>query len=282
MNLNNIPIKNKSNFYREESNNRLLIIPGGADSNSSLIIDETGKCILDLCNSKNTVNDIINLLKIKFDENDTDIVKNDVEDFLNLMMKSRVIDKFKECIMYTGVDIYLNDNLKIHRCGEGDIERIFNIVNSSENKIQNFENLIAAEPNNRSTVIARFNKLKIRNDLFKFSHEYYILVDTSLNKDLAMLSLSDCSNKKINIYEIVMLNLIDTISQDLLNSFINKSISNLLHEICPKCSKIKFNVTNNVDNNIIETLSFNLFNQVGVLKNEYGQGIDKILFEKNI
>ena len=287
MNLNNKPKVKEGNFYRDESNDKLLIIPEKLDQNYSIIVNNTGKEILNLCNGKNTIANIIEILKIKFDETNSEKITNDVISFLYNMLNQQVIHEFKEEPMYTGIDINLNDNYKIHRCGEGDIDNIISTINSirqekyESDSSEKLEEVILTNARNKKLAIHKIQRLKLRNNLFKFAEEFYILIDKKNSKNVSLLAYSDISNKNIQMYEVSIFEYLDEIPSDIITMFISKSIDNLKNEICTECSKIKFYSNSNIKNDFMMNLfKKNNFTKVGYLKNEYGKGIDKLIFEK--
>lgn len=174
--------------------------------------------------------------------------------------------------MYKGLDIYTFSDYVIHRCGEGNINDLVSILELEAKKIYLTNDVI-----NRSTNI---KKLYIRDKLFNYVQEFYILKDNEGNI-ISILGLSDLSNKYINKYVIDLFNIYKNISDDILVNFIEKSINDL-KSIYKECIKISIYIE---ENNMYSKELSNLmqqsgFEHYGTLKNEYGLNKNQLIYEK--
>lgn len=276
MNFNSIPIIYDKTFIRKEKEGS-IVIPNDKSFNDIIVINDTGLDILNLCNSTNTVNDIINILEIKY-KDDRKKISNDVVNFIATMRKNNIIFCDLEDIMYLGKDIFLDKNYNIHRCGEGNINDIINLQKNKEKLF--FVNNKIARYNVIQDVIL---KMYIRDKIFKFKQEYYILENN--NKEaVALIIFSNKKNKFIEYYELLLLNIYEDIDIGLIEKFVELSIKNLKDDVCKTLRKVSAYIESNNDytkRNEEFLLKLN-FEKNGLMKDAFGINVDKLIYERII
>lgn len=284
MDNNIIPSIKDGTFTREEREGHLLLIANGSTQNDTIIVNETGKKILSLCNSKNNINDIVKKLSIEFEDNHLEKILDDVKSFLREMKLKNIIEFNMENVMFNGIDICNFEGYILHRCGEGELNRIVSLVNRSGKITNSPEKFVITTKTKKLDVMNNIRRLNIRNSLFKYLEEYYILSKKSNDKleDVAIISFINSKNLCISIYEVGIFDYYEQLPENIIDIFVKKSLNNIKEDICPECKKIKFSTTNIFEkkSNILKTFKKNDFNIVGTLKDEYGEGVDKILLEK--
>lgn len=176
--------------------------------------------------------------------------------------------------MYNGLDIYKSSNYIIHRCGEGDINKLVEIFNLKNRK--SYLNHIL----NKNTHV---RKLYLRDKLFNYAEEFYILEDISHNV-LALIGLCDVSNIYIYKYNIDIIEQFADFDINILINFIDKCMENIKNEICKDCYKFNAHIeSNNAKlNEFIIIMNELSFKNVGYLKNEHGLDINEIIFEREL
>lgn len=277
MNLDDIP-KLRNNFYREESNGKTLIIPEGLDQNFSVLLNKDSFYILQLCDSKRSIREIMNILNLKSNEFD------ELNLFFKNLIKKQIIEKFVEDTMYNGINFNIKEDYEVHRCGEGDLELIlsimndFNLKDKENNSYYNEQKIVITNTNEKILTKNKLRRLHLRNNLFKFAEEFYILKRN--NENLGIISFTNESNKYAKIYELNYINFSNKVDMKILNNFLLESVNNLKNEICYNCEKIKFATSSNVKKEVLDLIKSTEFIKVGILRNEFGKGNDKILFEK--
>lgn len=259
MNYNSIPLIVKGTFIRKEREGAILI-PVSGDINDSLIINETGFSILSLCNSKNSINNIVEQLKVKYnDENSIEILQ-DVVEFINLMKKRNIIFCDLKDEISIGKDIYSNENLSVYRCGEQKIGTIKKILNNKEIKNYIYDEL-------------KINTLYIKNNINKF----YIIIDKK-NNNLGLLFFKNSSNKFSVIYDIMICKSnVDIIN---INNVINICINDLINLSNGNLNKIRISINSDENFHFIEEILKNGFKKSVILSHEYGLNLHKIIFER--
>lgn len=272
MNLKAKPTIVPNTFIREEKD-KMIIIPIDKNFTNITTVNETGIRIINLCNGKNCIEDIVENLKIIFDDTDTYKIYNDVIEFIEKMKRLKVINCVLENEMYRGKNINLLNNYIVHRCGEGDIEKIVSLSNKN-NKIKYKEGYIY-------NYDEKIKKIAIRNNLFNYNEEFYILKDIDDN-DLAMFSFNKVEDNYILMYTIGFFEIYSNIDIDVVCNFLNECVNDIKNNIEKDCIKIKAYINSKIKfiediNNILNKCGFN---KVAVLESEFGQGIDKIVYDK--
>lgn len=278
MNLNVIPVLKKKTFLRNELNNSALIIPPNKTFNDLKIINETTMKILELCNGKNTINDIINKLMKEFNEDNHKKVLEDVISLLLALRRNGIIHCNMEDVMYLGKNLKFSENYTIHRCGEGDLNHLLSILSSKENTYI-INNTIDYNPNCDTQHLL---PIKIRDNLFNYLQEYYILKDKT-NKEVCLLTFTNELNRHISIYKIELLNIYSNIDSKEIQKFFNVCIDDIKNNICKKdIIKIQAHIEGVLnETNIHEEFLVNLdFKKSGTLLNEYGINKHKFIYEK--
>ena len=176
--------------------------------------------------------------------------------------------------MYDGLNIYMSNNYIIHRCGEDDINLIFEILNLKNKKSYLRNSLLDNE---------YIKKLYIREKLFSYTGEFYILKN-KFDEYLAIIGLNNVSNRFIYKYNISLLDIFNDIDENILINFINLCMKNIKNEVETRCLKFDLTVRSYKDNidELINIFNKLLFENVGSFKNEFGKNIDLIVFEKKL
>lgn len=266
MNYNAIPCIIKGTYIRKENEHGILIARG-KDINYAIKVNSIGMNIINLCNSKNTIYDIVKKLQIIYNDNDYNKILEDVIKFIRFMKKEEIINCNMEDYMFKGKTIFENDNYSIYRCGEDDIKTIIESIKGN--------NIILGSEMHINSML---NKIYIRNQLFNFSEEYYILNQKTLKSNV-ILGLKEMSNSYIKIYTISLLSEFDNFNYSYVKEFISKSIENIKNDICKECLKIKVNFPSVKNKKILELLEDLGFVCVGKFKNEFGNNIDCLNYE---
>lgn len=256
MNYNSIPLIAKGTFIREEESGAILI-PITGNVNATIRVNETGLAILKLCNSENTIIDIIEKLKIQFDDDDIKSITDDVIKFINLMKKKKIIICNLQDSISIGNNVHNDGKNLVHRCGEQDLKTIRKYIEANETTLYIGNKL-------------KFNKKYIMDNI----NNFYLLNNNS--NTLAVLVMSSIQDKNFNIYEIVLLEAINDF--ELISYFINICINDLNRE--NKLNKVRLSIKSNIDYKFIEVLKKLGFQKSVILKNEFGANIDKIILEK--
>jgi len=266
-----VPCIKNGVFIREEDEENLLVIPAGYDYNSSMILNKIGKRIIELCDKKNTVADIVNILSVEFDDKDIDKILDDVRKFILVMKRLSVIICNMEVEMYRGINLCKFNNYKIRRLGEGSIKEIEKFINLEESYFIN--NLLPEH---------EYETINLRAKLFGFLEEFYVFSENE--ETVAMISFEKKVNKYNKYFKVGQIKILKALDNELLKKFLDNCISDLKKSIDSKCNKIRVSLKSDELNleALLKVLKEFDFKEVAILKNEFGVNIDNLILDLNI
>ncbi|OVE66734.1 hypothetical protein CCS79_17295 [Clostridium diolis] len=266
-----VPYIKNGVFIREEDEENLLVIPAGYDYNSSMIVNEIGKRIIELCNRKNTITDIVDTLSVEFDDKDTDKILNDVRKFILVMKKLGVIQCNMEVEMYRGIDLCKFDNYLVRRLGEGNIKELEKCISNKESY---FVNSLPSEH--------EYETINLRAKLFGFLEEFYVLNENE--ETIAMVSFEKKINKYKKYFQVGQIKILKNLDDDLFRQFLNNCISDLKKSIDAKCDKVRISLKSDEVNLdvLLKGLKEANFQEVARFKDEFGTNIDNLILDLNI
>lgn len=134
----NIPHKHHLPYIREELNGYYSILTENGDNNYTML-NSTSKHILDLCDGKNTVSDILEKLLNFYPNIDDEIIKNDMIETLFNLTKIKAIDwkgenKIMANPMLNNIEIQITENTTLSLASEAEIGNIQEyLINFFEN-----------------------------------------------------------------------------------------------------------------------------------------------------
>lgn len=261
MNYNAIPVIRKGTFIRKEEFGGILI-PFSGNINSTITVNGVGYSILKLCDGKRSILDIVESLKIEFQDNDTKKILKDVVNFIITMKKRQILYCNLDDKISKGICIYKDENYGIYKCGLDDIKVINNFLYKD----------------NRSLLIGD-NFIFDRSSISENINNFYILK----NKNGDLISILNLNNiSKIN--NIFNIKYLDTtiLDFDLICKFINLCIMFSLKALNNKFAKIRIGIKSTVNPNFLNKIKNIGFNEVAILKHEFGLNNDSLIFEKLI
>lgn len=135
---NDIPHKHHLPYIREELNGYYSILTENGDNNYTML-NSTSKHMLDLCDGKNTVSDILEKLLNFYPNVDEKTIKNDMIETLFSLTKLKAIDwkgenKIMINPMLNNIEIQITENTTLSLANEGEIRDIQEyLVNFFEN-----------------------------------------------------------------------------------------------------------------------------------------------------
>jgi len=239
--------------------------------NSYNILNNTAKEITELCDGNNTLEDVINLMKIKYKDINAETIKNDVEQMLLLLDRNELIEWEKNINPFAiNEKLYekeIKDNLKLYKTSPYHFKEIYTLLNT-----QNY-NFKIINPVFLKGIF--YNEVSLRHRLFNYSEFFYILKNNI--ETIAIIGLLDeypISNK-VTLTSCIILN------SDI-SSIFKLLISNLFDDLKDRYSKLKINFfTNHPQKDFItQNLEEMNFIKEAELLHEYNDDENEIIYSK--
>ncbi len=208
-----VPIFSKDQMfsYREEKFGYITISPPNRPTIERKILNETSKIILDECNGKNTVKDIIDFLCQKYPEVDRKTIDKDVKTALMNLWSNDIINWKTENPLMREYEIKIDSKYDIRIGFEEDTRNLIEYL--KENR--EFESPIDAVPISEP--------LFIRHAMFTLNHVFFIVeenkqirsvIAVNIFRNSSVVAIGNISNLDIDLKK-VMPNLVS-----LLNNFL--------------------------------------------------------------
>lgn len=266
-----IPEKNITGaFQRNELNGSLLIVPKGCSHNEAIIINRTGKEILEQINGERTISDIVNIIARQNGEVPLVQIQNDVDKFINYLFKMNLLSYKGDDKVYTGKQVARIGDLTIHRCGEGSIKRLLNLF--KEETYFDFLNSVLTKDS--------YDPLSLRAKLFNYLEEFYIL--ERAGKDIALFSMLNGRHQPNHTASFNRLLAVEQISQETIVKFMQECFINYLADIDPECHRVRLTKiieTIEISGEMGEILRQTGFKTTAILLNEYGPDKNQLILD---
>lgn len=278
-----IPKFNRKNlpYFRNEKNGFLSIISANDPYAMVQLLNSTAVEIVELCNGKYSINEIISLIQQKYYDTNPVLIKQCVEILLVRLDRSNLInwvknDPFFQENLRSGYQLVKNITLK--RNSENDFRSIFGFIHLGLINDNNIPiTLIYMSPYSSED---QYNQLILRNKLFNFKEDFYtiylrkqplFLMGVFNNQPLKSTGTISIAIKHKDVSLLDMM--------DIIFPYLNKKMSEKITKL--NCY-IKYNLDMPVEiqNLWIKGLENNGFKKEAKLKNEYGKKIDEIIYTR--
>lgn len=279
-----IPVyqKDKICFTREENKGHQTLVMEQDPSNTHLV-NTTGLLILNLCDGKNSIANILEALEKNFPDTSSEILQCDLKQFLTTMSTQGVVKWVDDFNPFWPQESYFEINIDENTCVKRATEKEFSeIVDFVQRVVCDVQ-----EDTNREDFVAIANPiiysgiycdLMIRSRMFNYSERFYFL-ECDGEKTGMLCIIDDYPNSTRGIVSLLVLksksNACDNIKHLFRGAIAN--FNNYCHKL--KCSLKTDQVALNTTATCLQEIGFV---REGVYKDEYGDGIGEWVYGKKL
>lgn len=262
------PIKRKKSFIRDEGGYCIAIgVNKGMDDIVS--IEGIGPEIIELCTGENSIEKIVNIISTKYTGVSKEEIEQDIVGYLNELYVNEIIMlKGGKIEMNLGKVVNEQGKYSIFRCSENEIKDIFNFISNKENEKLMMKELLPVE----------YNILNLRAKLFSFNEEYYFLQEDGKNIGLISFNTKVKTQTK-RIYGIGVMMASKELNEEVLLWYIQASMKDLKSIPASNVSKVRADFIKLEDVDLAKILKKIDFKEVGFMKDEYGDGVDRHIYD---
>lgn len=269
-----IPVFKRENllYFREEKEDYFTIISKVHPETRELIINSTAMKILEFANGNRTISEIINELHNKFNDVSKDVIKRDVLKTLSSFTRLGIVEWINENPFLYKYEEPINEDYSLYIAQEDNIREIESFLKENLEDQKKVEKFIYYK--NPIYIDGEYTELYLRQKLFSYSEEFFILKNKNKIEGLLTISLPIYFNMSHCIIKLIISPM--NYLKDLLNYSYNYYPYLSVKDVT-KLTIYEINITP-LDNFLKEILINFGFNKEGELKYELGFEKDLIVY----